>query len=50
MATQAEEDENSQREFVNPPYGFEKLPRGFENTPHGFWKFGHAIELDHHSS
>jgi hypothetical protein len=31
MASQAEEDENSQRGFVNPPRGFEKSPRGFEN-------------------
>ncbi len=42
MATQAEENENSQREFVNPPRGFEKSARGFENPPRGFWKLGHA--------
>ncbi len=31
MATKVEQDKNLQREFVNPPRGFEKSPRGFEN-------------------
>jgi hypothetical protein len=61
MATQAEENENSQREFVNPPRGFEKSARGFENPPRGFWKLAMPIleswpcefftkPADHHGS
>jgi hypothetical protein len=43
MASQAEEDENSQRGFVNPPRGFEKSPRGFEKSPRGFENLKNTI-------
>jgi hypothetical protein len=44
MASQAEEDENSQRWFVNPPRGFEKSPCGFEKSPRGFEKSPRGFE------
>ncbi len=42
MATQAEEDENSQCEFVIPRCGIENSRCGFRNPPRGFQKLGHV--------